>query len=908
MKQHTNKLSNRIMALCLTLCMLIGLISGFPSIEVTAAGETHTHDDVTFEPWTATDSLPTSGSYYLTADVTLSSAIKPSFGAGTINLCLNGYNIYVSGDNTTVYIVELGVTALNIYDCSSVTHKFNTSSDAWVLDETNGTETLTGGMIYGGVSIGAGEVNVHGGIFYTGNNAAIKMSSSLISGKISLHNGAIVGCNGVCGASIVGLYTMSIYITMNIYDGFRICGNSGSGVYVGPYGVLNMYGGSIDNNTGSTGGGIQMTSNGTGISEVNLYGGVIENNKATEAGGGIHVNGKLNIKGAPVVKNNTVNGAANNIYTGLAYTQVHFTEELTAGADLGFTHKDISTTAYITTSEVDFLAPLYVGETGYIKSDNANYYTDIHLDRVILMDKNHTHSTADGICSGCNMLIKNGVEYYAWEKTNSLPKHPGNYYLTDTVVLSSTWTAPEGEVNIYHNDWVIRYEEGHTGPVMNVPENSTVSIYNISDDLMIYNPNDSEKGGGVYVEGTFINYNVRIQGCGLDGIDVKKGGGVYVADGGKIYAYGGRTSGNGATVAGDGVYVESGGELHVSGAPVLGETYLESGAVITLDGALTEGASITPVLQNKGGDVTAAGEFVTADTLQYFTAPTDNNYVMEVADNKVVITKIAITVYFTDTKDWGNMKASVTKDGQETVLDMTLAGQDADGYNIYCFDTPNTYGAVIYVDFINSEKGVVVDIAEPISHNAGYYPITAGAQIEGNTTYTYGAYTYEGLGVSTSGGNVSMDKAEFKHSLIFGDYVALNFYVTFDASITSPQNATVRFDYEDGTILTVSPTLTDGGDVKTTELGGKLYYTFKAPVDAKEMTDMITATVMLNGRIMSTDLNSVENHALTILNMNTVPEKDKEMVKATLTYGAAAQTYFGYKTEHLATDNIPQSE
>ncbi len=151
---------------------------------------------------------------------------------------------------------------------------------------------------------------------------------------------------------------------------------------------------------------------------------------------------------------------------------------------------------------------------------------------------------------------------------------------------------------------------------------------------------------------------------------------------------------------------------------------------------------------------------------------------------------------------------------------------------------------------------------------------------------------------------VNLELATFKHSLIFGDYVALNYYVTFDASATSPENSTVEFVYADGTKLTVSPTLDENGAVKTSVLDGKLYYTFRCPIDAKEMTDTITATVKLNGAIMGIDSYSVEQHAVTILEMASTPEKDKTMVKATLTYGAAAQTYFGYKLDALATRRL----
>ena len=62
------------------------------------------------------------------------------------------------------------------------------------------------------------------------------------------------------------------------------------------------------------GGGVYIYRTG---SVCDLSGGRIENNTA-KTGGGIYINGsnsgKLNLSGAPVVKNNTVSGVANNVY------------------------------------------------------------------------------------------------------------------------------------------------------------------------------------------------------------------------------------------------------------------------------------------------------------------------------------------------------------------------------------------------------------------------------------------------------------------------------------------------------------------------------------------------------------------------------------------------------------------
>ncbi len=261
-------------------------------------------------------------------------------------------------------------------------------------------------------------------------------------------------------------------------------------------------------------------------------------------------------------------------------------------------------------------------------------------------------------------------------------------------------------------------------------------------------------------------------------------------------------------------------------------------------------------------------------------------------------------IYFTDTKGWGSAKVIVG----ETSVEMMYIGKDADGYSVYLYNLTDPE-AITSLSFSNAEGTQVTGAVSVLTDKAGYYCSKMDAASEGVTSYLVETYTYTGLDVSTVDAAKLISVLDVKHSLVFGDYVALNFYVTFDASVTDPENATVRFDYADGTTLTVAPSKDPTtGLPLTRELDGKLYYIFACPVDAKEMTDLITATVLTNGKTAGTDTYSVEQHAIAILGMTTAPEKDKTMVRATLTYGAAAQVYFDYKLEALATRSLKENE
>ncbi len=754
----TKKLFPILTMLILALCISAFVFCISPT--TVHAAETHTHDEITFEPWTATDSLPTSGNYYLTADVTVSAGTKLS---ATLNLCLNGHSITASDIAFNCAGDILNRPALNIYDCNHVEHKFDASNAAWVLDEASGTEIVTGGFIKGRITVSDGA-------------------------SANLHSGNIVGCSSGPAVLAEGEYVLRLTGVVNIYDGFRICGNSDGGVKIDIYGCLNLYGGSIDHNTAPKGAGIYMVSGGTGTSTVYLHGGVIENNVATDSaagGGGIYANGNLYIKGAPVIKNNTLNASANNLYTGTAYSYVHISEALAMGADIGVSVANILSTAYVTASEVDFLTADYVGENGYFKSDDENFITEILYNRINLFEKNHTHSTTDGACDSCGKHIHNGIEYLAWGKTDALPTEAGNYYLTNTVKLTSTWITPDGEINLDMNSNSLSLADGVEGSVISVPANSTLSLYdcntNVNNHNLIWGASVSEKGGGIYVAGILKNYDVAIRGNGNDSSNtsnVKKGGGVYVASGGAYYSYSGETWGNLVTIAGSGVYVEQGGNLYVSGALDLGEVYLETSAVITFIGDVTEGTSessktVVVDLQNHEGDVTASSEYVTSGAFSYFTAK-EEKCELSLSGNKIIMT-----------------------DTQKCVLEV----------NDIIFDN-------LKVDYNTAPSEQV------IISNTGYEATLTNAVLTNGTYFTL-VKNGENPVVATNGTNNTWLSVQVKLDLDAGTYtdtITLTYNdgktITFDVSVTvTPIAYVVKAEFNTQGELII--TLSDGTEIKS---------------------------------------------------------------------------------------------
>lgn len=109
----------------------------------------HTHDGVTFEAWTATDSLPdTAGNYYLTQDVTLSGKWVPQ--ENVTRLCLNGHNITCSPEANVVLTIHLVPSAkLDLYDCGE--GSISNASNGGVIWVRGGAALdLHGGTLAGG--------------------------------------------------------------------------------------------------------------------------------------------------------------------------------------------------------------------------------------------------------------------------------------------------------------------------------------------------------------------------------------------------------------------------------------------------------------------------------------------------------------------------------------------------------------------------------------------------------------------------------------------------------------------------------------------------------------------------------------------------------------------------------------
>ena len=176
------------------------------------------------------EALSVGGSLKLLNDVEYSGSMDVAFD---LVIDLNGYVLKMNGIK-----VEKGVHLTIIDSRSDAEHKFTPNTDGlWVLDETNGTKIVKGGVIYGGSAEKGGGVYVAGGGTFTmtGGNIVGCMATASATfqargggvfvaekGTFTMSGGSIAGCTTVGGLSYGGgIYnegTMTLSGTAEIRD------------------------------------------------------------------------------------------------------------------------------------------------------------------------------------------------------------------------------------------------------------------------------------------------------------------------------------------------------------------------------------------------------------------------------------------------------------------------------------------------------------------------------------------------------------------------------------------------------------------------------------------------------------------------------------------------------------------
>ena len=223
---------------------------------------------IAWEPWTAADSLPTSGNYYLTTDVTVTATSK-----------LNGTNLALDLNGKTIT---------------------NDSADGKVsvyhLANGNVTITDTSAAQSGKIVARGGNTQDNAGIMRLGAKATLNLyAGTLDATGFSAQYGAAIAIDN--GDAVMNMYggTVKGGTATSMYGGGAIC----------LFGTVNMTGGTIEGGAASSGGDAIRTYSG---SVLNVGGNAVIKNGTTADGVAIHVAGTLTVSGSAKIESGVAGG------------------------------------------------------------------------------------------------------------------------------------------------------------------------------------------------------------------------------------------------------------------------------------------------------------------------------------------------------------------------------------------------------------------------------------------------------------------------------------------------------------------------------------------------------------------------------------------------------------------------
>ena len=301
------------------------------------------HAGVNYAKWDKTDSLPTSGNYYLENDVVLTGEISVT---GDLNLCLNGKTVKAAGNKRHLSTVKNQGVTIAISDCTA----------SYAADGSYTAGKFTGGRDVSG--------NAGGGSMYIRAGSTLKIYDGIFTDNCSyLQGGAVCMADGTVFEMHGGEFSDN-----------RAIGTDGvtwkRGGALAFYGCdATITGGTVKNNKANNGGGIA----GYSKAAVTITGGTIEGNWSKADGAGAYANGAgMYISGTAVIKNNESTTAGGNIcYGGNSYGSVSdvTVEDGKASSGAGAM---VQNGADVTFTNVTFRNNTNSGNTGAIRVYKAN--------------------------------------------------------------------------------------------------------------------------------------------------------------------------------------------------------------------------------------------------------------------------------------------------------------------------------------------------------------------------------------------------------------------------------------------------------------------------------------------------------------------------------------------------------
>ena len=482
----------------------------------------------------------------LTNNIDLNNPLTISY---PVTIDLNGHVLEMADDaNGSVFVIENG-GHLTIKDSNPTTqYKFRVESNGlWVLDEQNGTETVSGGIITGGTGTST--------LYYT-NGGGVLIEAG---GRLTMTGGSIVGCQAT-----------------NMSGG-------GGGVKVESGGGFTMAAGAaIIGCVANSGGGVMTDNdNDTIYGEFIMNGGTIANCKTTDGrGGGVYASGPFTMNGG-VIKNCEVSGLGEG-----------------GGLFLGGRKSTHTLNGTIISGNTADTQHIFVSQGDVTIGPNADITANIDLNgNTIEMDANATF-TGTATVSGGSMYtpVANATEFTTALKNSGV----STIRLTDNIALAanSAHDIPPitRTLTLDLNDKVLKLKDngfkiestGHL-TLTDTAETKTPKYFVRDTDTGLWTLTDSNTAysvtGGVITGGKGYR----------DGNNVY-GGGVYIESGGQLTLESGHIVGctaRGANAYGGGVFVSKNATFTMSGGSITGCTAVATSGGYAFGGGIRSEGSTT---------------------------------------------------------------------------------------------------------------------------------------------------------------------------------------------------------------------------------------------------------------------------------------------------------------------------
>lgn len=712
----------RVLTLVLTLVMLISMLV-FPAMaEDTrsqcvcggkAAGKPgHTCENVTFQPWTSTTSLPKSGNYYLTDDVTITSYLLPT---GDLNIDLNGHSITRTVKNNTTSQVFAVAANYSLSITDSTANPGTISRDLSTMTEDAKKAITNWGLLIIVNKNYTGSLNLYDGIFDS------------------------TGCYSF-GGSIIS--NSSTTYPINIYGG-------------------KFYGGitTHDGSTGGTVGAVYSSSN------VNMYGGeitgatLITRPGVAESGAGLRTTGTLTIGGDAKIygnyrKQGTEDATAepNNTYV-TSNAKVVFSGKYTGEIGLVTSAVNPNGTNGIkiaSSANSGNIASAQVHIDGLEETHRAYQATSIYMAQF------RTQCECGGKAEGKPGHTCVEREFIAWNHNASCPTF-GNYYLVTSITHTSTRRDVSGTLRIDLNGKNITRKVGSgtnacmfgmTGNAYVSFTDSTETPGTVTRDLTNFGSTScSNYGMIVYIDKTCANGSLSVYGGIFDSTGTTTTGSGSIFYGGSttttINIYGGELK---PGTAASGV-IYSAGPVVLMGGKI-------SGGVMTNASSAAVDATDTLTL---GGDPIVTGNTLSNGTPANIKVNTGKLTIKGAYTGEVTINPT--TALSADTKmgtsDNGAIQGAITLEGYPDYA-LRIVGTDvvvSSGYkvlidagmNTLYFDSlqdamENYEGGKAVIKLLDDASDADITITQDTYIDLNGYNI-GSATVTGGTLYVYDSQT-----------------------------------------------------------------------------------------------------------------------------------------------------------------------